>query len=313
MTQDFIDRCFQLRALAAPDRILVATDLTDIHHLVPHAITQAKASSAHVTLLHAMPVEAGPMLEAVEAKENRDTKSILHSLHREIESQGIACGVIARHGFAPDLVREEIKNTGASRLIMGTHGRKHLAHVALGSVADELIRTIDIPIFAVGPHAHTDVDHSAPRKILNPVSLTGDYANSVCFAIDLAQLYKAQLTLLHVLDPDVEECINPDRTLTWAKNALTALVPSSMDLVPPIQASVISGNLIEVIMATAAITKPDWIVLGVTDDHPLGRLRNSTAYKVLVSAECPVLTLPHRPDPKESRKRQKDDIAMATG
>jgi nucleotide-binding universal stress UspA family protein len=286
--------------------------LTDTRYLAPYAIAQAKASSAHVTLVHAMPVEAGPMLEAAEAAEDRDTSSTLHSMRREIESQGVACSIVARHGSAADVVREEIISTGASRLVLGTHGRKRLAHVALGSVADELVRTVDIPIFAVGPHAHTHMDHSTPRRILHPVSLTEDYASSVCFAIDLAQVYKAELTLLHVLDPEVKKSINPERTLTWAKNALAALVPSSVDLVPPIQTNATCGNLIEEILAASATMKIDWIVLGVAGAHPLGRLRNSTAYKVLVSADCPVLTIPH-PKPKELMDQQKDDIPIAIG
>jgi hypothetical protein len=72
MMQDFIDHHFQLHALIAPDQMLVATDLSDIDYLVPHVIAQAKASRAHVTLVRAMPVEAGPLLATVEAKENRD-------------------------------------------------------------------------------------------------------------------------------------------------------------------------------------------------------------------------------------------------
>ena len=49
------ENCFQTRVLAAPDRILVATDLTDSDYLIPHVIAQAKASNARVTMFHAVP------------------------------------------------------------------------------------------------------------------------------------------------------------------------------------------------------------------------------------------------------------------
>lgn len=66
--QTFPDVRFQEVPFVAPGRILVATDLTDDDYLVPHAVAQARASNARVTLLHAIlparsiSVEAGRSL-----------------------------------------------------------------------------------------------------------------------------------------------------------------------------------------------------------------------------------------------------------
>jgi hypothetical protein len=57
--------------------------------------------------------------------------------------------------------------------------------------------------------------------------------------------YGAELTLPHVLDRDVEQTINPERTLTWAKNASMALVPKSNGLAVPVHARAICGSLVE--------------------------------------------------------------------
>lgn len=54
-------------------------------------------------------------------------------------------------------------------------------------------------------------------KILHPVSLMSEYQESVHLALDIAQTYRAELTLLHVLDRDVADGVNPDRVLHWAK------------------------------------------------------------------------------------------------
>ncbi|HEX3473173.1 MAG TPA: universal stress protein, partial [Silvibacterium sp.] len=43
------------RTFAAPDKILLATNLDDTGYLVPHAIAQARASGATLTLAHVTP------------------------------------------------------------------------------------------------------------------------------------------------------------------------------------------------------------------------------------------------------------------
>jgi len=40
------------RAFVAPDKILVATDLTDLDYLIPHAKAQCEASGASLVLCH---------------------------------------------------------------------------------------------------------------------------------------------------------------------------------------------------------------------------------------------------------------------
>jgi Universal stress protein family len=72
--------CFRIRALASPDHILVATDLTDTDYLVPHAIAQAKDCGAHLTVVHAISppdallMESGATAYVNEGKRDRDAR-----------------------------------------------------------------------------------------------------------------------------------------------------------------------------------------------------------------------------------------------
>ena len=117
------DPGFQERAFAAPTRILVATDLTDDDYLVPHAVAQAKASNAHVTLVHAIlpavsiSVEAGAIPSMDQLPLDRDARALLMGMARQIEVHGITCDSVSKHGYAPDLIREELRTSGATRLI----------------------------------------------------------------------------------------------------------------------------------------------------------------------------------------------------
>jgi nucleotide-binding universal stress UspA family protein len=256
-------------------------------------------SNSHVTLAHAIipsnsfPIEAGAVPYDDRESIDKDARALLYKMALKIEAHGIECDVDLRHGFASDAVREALKETGATELIMGTHGRGKLGQFALGSVANELLKTVDAPIFAVGPRALTSPEHAAPRKILHPVSLDGECQRSVDFAIDVAQIYGAELTLLHVLSPDARSSRDSERTLNWAKNAMLALTPQGVTFVPPIQAAASCGKLVEEILRAADRTQADWIVLGVDGDYPMWSLKDSTAYKVLAAANCPVFAIRH--------------------
>jgi nucleotide-binding universal stress UspA family protein len=144
-----------------------------------------------------------------------------------------------------------------------------------------------------------------PQRILHPVSLAGDYRRGVCLALDLAQTYRAELMLLHVLDPDVRDQINPERILSWAENALSALVPPAEELRFPVETRAASGNLVDEVLRAAAAVRADWIVLGV-DEAGFWRFRDSTAYRVMAAANCPVLAFRNELCHKEAAVRKED-------
>jgi nucleotide-binding universal stress UspA family protein len=291
--------------LAAPDRILVATDLTDTDCLVSHAVAQARASGAQVTLVHAIaPSDVVAMDGAVipyvdKAKIFRDVRVMLHGVARQFELQGITCDTAVRDGVPCDVIREEISRINATRLIMGTHGRAKLGQLTLGSVAHDLIAEVPIPVFVVGPHARDSVRHVTPRRILHPVSLIGEYRESLNLALEIAQEYKAELILLHVLDRNVNQSIDPERIVSWAKKALDALIPNATNPVSLVETRVTSGKLAEEILKAAVETDADWIVLGADGGLRSWFFPESAAYKMVAAAPCPVLTLRHEPTQTE--------------
>jgi nucleotide-binding universal stress UspA family protein len=103
--------------------------------------------------------------------------------------------------------------------------------------------------------------------------------------------------LLHIPDRDVEASIHPGCRLTWAENLFATLVPAGVKLDPPIRINVAFGNVVDEIRREATRIRADWIVLGVEESYPFWPLKDSTAYKVLAVADCPVLAI--RSDPYE--------------
>jgi nucleotide-binding universal stress UspA family protein len=46
-------------------------------------------------------------------------------------------------------VRDYVRNTGVSLVVMGSHGRSNLGRQLLGSVASTVVRTVDVPVLVV--------------------------------------------------------------------------------------------------------------------------------------------------------------------
>lgn len=289
---------FEVRALVCPDSIVVATDRADTGSLVPYAVAQARASHAHVTLVSAItpgtnvPVaSASPYVDM--AKVENEVRKSLREQAAAIEAQGVPCDVYVECGMAVDVISSQLRRTRARRLIMGTHGRGKLGRLTLGSVASELLRTVQIPVFAVGPHAHGLQLHVTPERILHPVSFEGDYERGLAFAVEMARISNAELSLLLVLNRNDKNDVNPARAITWGRNALTALTSSMPALQKPVHVQAVFGRVHEEICNMAKMMAADLIVIGVSGAISFSPVAQNTAYKVLASAECPVMTAPH--------------------
>jgi nucleotide-binding universal stress UspA family protein len=54
--------------------------------------------------------------------------------------------VVVRLGTPAETILAEAKARGATRIVVGTHGRRGLEHVLLGSVAERVARMADVPV-----------------------------------------------------------------------------------------------------------------------------------------------------------------------
>jgi nucleotide-binding universal stress UspA family protein len=290
---------YQQEAFIKPEHILVATDLTDIDCLLPHAIAQAKACGANLTFVHAVipvntyPMEAGyaPYPEPTEIDQNVQTE--LAKILASVKLEGISCDTFVEFGFAADVICEKIKSTNATRLIMASRGLGKCSQLMLGSVSNELLGSVSIPIFVAGPHAVVTAAHTRPKRILHPTSLNGDYKKSFAIAAGLANWYQAELTLLHVEDLAVEKEFNPAHTFAWTQTAMLSLLPARVEGGHAVHAQVVCGSVVDETLGAASKTNADWIVLGVEAGHGYLPFRNSKAYKVIAAATCCVLIVRH--------------------
>ena len=166
----------------------------------------------------------------------------------------------------------------------------------LGSVAEQVLRSVNLPVITVGPEAHLPVQASGEQRVvLHATTLRETSRPSAALACQLAAAQNAKLVLLHVLPPIDEMEIQGlptglDSTAMRELRALAAETASGCCL--QIEPVVIHGNPSIEILAEASGRNASLIVLGSTQRSAFENLtRDRTVYRVLAHARCPVLTL----------------------
>jgi len=89
-------------------------------------------------------------------------------------------------------------------VVMGTHGRRGLQRLLIGSVAEEVLRTASCPVLTVRA-GEDGVPAWNVRNILAPIDFSEMSKGAVQHAKELALTYGAKITLLHA----VEEIMYP--------------------------------------------------------------------------------------------------------
>lgn len=188
--------------------ILVPTDFS-VHaaRALSWAIRLARGLDARIHLLHVMSyIEDdawGPLRYSPEEHVLREEPEqiITSLLDRAIAEQG-ATGlqirpVVKRGGGAASGVTAYARSERVDLVVMGTHGRRGLRRLLLGSVAEEVAQTLPCPVLLVRDGA--EVPDSVER-ILAPVDFTPAGRSALPLARTLAAAFEARLTLLHVLE-----------------------------------------------------------------------------------------------------------------
>ena len=281
----------ELQALTSPKSILVATDLFDLPCLLPEAIAQARISGAKLWLLHVVPPEAyvspnsGAYPFVAKEKVVRDAEEVLGAASRSVQAEGIVCSYEVRRWEVVEETRAFIREKGIERVILGTSSRGKLGKVLLGSIAEELIRTVNVPVCTIGPTVKIP-SGTGPSKILFAMSLNHTSDLSFQFAEDLASELEAELTVLHVLAQ-----AKPADVAEAEKRIREAIDRASLFGTAP-RLRIRVGNPAAEILSEANALRPVSMILGaVPSSAAAATFRTGTAYKVISQAPCPVFTM----------------------
>jgi universal stress protein A len=141
------------------DVILVPLDVGEpCDSIANWAIEWARMKRAGLILLHALPqVNAYATPVFIDQRTYDDYYSrARESANRHLEriaATATAAGVDVltrvRVGFAAEEILETAREENADLIVLGTHGRRGLAHLVLGSTAEKVVRLATCPVFVV--------------------------------------------------------------------------------------------------------------------------------------------------------------------
>ena len=280
------------------ENILFATDFSPAAaHAIPFVKKLALHFQSRLVALHVKPPVVNPItqpstwpadFQAAKAADQQHGEELLETF------AGIETEVLLEEGDIQSSIANAIKKNDTDLVIIGTRGRTGLAKVLLGSVAEEIFRTVPCPVLTVGPHS--DAARANIREILFATDLASEAPAAAAYAVSLAQEFQARLTLLHVVaEPKPGELLSWSDVRESSKKLLRKLVPDEAEAWCKPEYFVESGDAAERILDLANLREVDLIVLGAQPERGVPgtstHLPIATAHKVVAHAKCPVLTV----------------------
>ena len=258
------------------------------------AMALARQFGSKLILGHALP----PLLAPVEApldpsmlEASADSaRQKLHSIGKELESEGIRHEEVLAESAAPAFLCEMAKQHDADLIVVGSHGAKGIEKLALGSVAEGILRRSHIPVMIVGPKCETGKVSANYRSVLLATDLGIGSLRAAQYAAAIAEETNSKLTLLHVGSEarDISAAARGE-----VQERLKHLVPDDADQWCRPNLRVEVGDPAAQILNSALAEEADLIVLGTRGAGPLSdHAPWSTVSKVIRGAACPVLAVP---------------------
>jgi len=280
--------------------ILFATDFSSAAaHAIPYVKRIAKHYDADLIALHVRPPAVNPITQPPTWLDEETIRKQNKELRYELLNTfaGIRTNVLIEEGDIQSRLQKAMEQNNTDLVVIGTRGRTGLGKVLMGSVAEEIFRTVTCPVLTVGPHSDSSRGADGEiREILYATDLVSASPAAVEYAVSLAQEFQARLILLHVIPgPQPGDLVSAHDVTKAAKELLRKLVPEEAQARCKPVFFVEHGNAADRILELAHFRESGLIVLDVKPQEGVpGAATHSpiaTAHKIVSHAECPVLTV----------------------
>lgn len=294
-------------------KLIWATDgSSESERALDYAKYIAENADAQIVGVHIVPLPVKMLYENMsESKEevkNWRLKIESAAANRFVEvkeecgKRGIVFDGVILNGVPSDKIKEVAKRKNADLIVMGKHGQGFIEHMLAGSETVKVLKNSHVPVLAVkGENNKTRFNN-----ILVPIDLTHRSDSAVSYALEMAQLTGAKLTVIFVLRLDmyaqdipagalervIEQAINTlNKRASQIKKIFESKKGTSKDI--KIHTEVIHGmNEAVTITQYAAKNKIDLIVIHTHGRTGITRfLLGSVTERVVSSSKCSVLAL----------------------
>lgn len=193
-----------------PAAILVSTDLNNLDRLMPFALHDASETDARLILFHVLTPGAGINVDAV-GMPYYDTTCAFEYAAKTLEAwravatqKQVVCDSLVREGNPAQQIAASVRQFKVGRILLGTQSRGKISKLFLGSVAEQALRSVNLPVFTVGPEAHLTVGGGDNEKVvLHATTLRETSRPSAVLACQIAATPSLASTALRELQMHV--------------------------------------------------------------------------------------------------------------
>jgi nucleotide-binding universal stress UspA family protein len=278
--------------------ILLTTDFSHFSKTAfPYALALAGHYGAKVFVAHAVkpeprlsmpldlpPTEADPVWQY--AREH------MHEFVGGESLQDVPCQALLKRGDLWDVISKIIDENRIDLLVTGTHGRRGLRKLVLGSDAENIYRRAACPVLTIGPRvAPLEARDWKLQQIIFPTDGSEASLQALPYALSLAEENEASLILLQML-PLIPWQYQESKKEA-ARRALEALVPEEATSWCKPEFVVSFEQPADGILRAAREYNAGLIVMGVRKSSAAGtgHLPWPIASEVVGQSTCPVLTV----------------------
>lgn len=285
-----------LLASAQVKKILYATDSSEASRkALPLVGAVAKKYGAaiyvaNIWLPYSMGSPDAPV--ASEAEQFEDALAHTRKVSESPELAGLSTQVIVEEGDVGEEIARIVQQSNIDLVVVSTHGRTGWRRLVMGSVAESLFRNLSCPVLTAGPKLSERFSREfAIKRILFPTDFSEESRFTFPFFASLAAQNDSELVLAHVL-PE-ETGTNPDtkRLAEPLRKDMEAVYAPYIEKSCRTEFVIDFGDAAQRIVDLVRTRHLDLIGMGVRNAPEfVTHFRNTVTYRVVLEAECPVLT-----------------------
>ena len=299
-------------------RVLVPTDFSSpADAALSHAVSMADRFGATLHLLHVVTDpragwyglgDAEVQIDRLKSEAEAQARDRLDDMARDSSAVEVQTAVTQRlNQDVADAIREYVAGHSIDLVVMGTHGRRGVGRLVLGSVANRLIRRSACPVMTVrqsGEEAEepptVDYEH-----LLAPIDFSDHSRTALRLTKEIAARYGATQHLLFVAErrvlPTFSDTGIPGIGVVEMDPDIVANAEAALEQLnghvggPEVSSAyhVEKGDVAEDIIDFAEANAVDLIVMATRGLTGIDRfVLGSNTERVVRAASCPVLTVP---------------------
>jgi nucleotide-binding universal stress UspA family protein len=283
------------------ENILVGTDFSAVSdRALEYAVSLARRYESRIIVAHVVTTDTTETLspELIVYRGGEVQRAAEESMGGILVSgrlRDVAHETVIEHGLFWPSMEGLIAKHHIDLVVVGTQGTQGVKKILLGSGAEQIFRQAKCPVLTVGPEVTGGTAREVEFKnILFATDFGLGAEREAAYAFSLAQEHQANLTMLHVVrhaEDYSEEGLALKREAIVRE--LGELVPAGAEMWCKPEFRMRLGEPVEEILEVARETKADLIVVGAKrgKGFAAGHAPRTVAYRVVIGAPCPVLTV----------------------